>query len=382
LGRHYNTPNCSWQKDFFVALAPLSIGSIRLEKPLALAPMAGVTNLPFRLLVKEQGVGLVCTETLSARGIVQGGERTSKMALGAVEERPLAAQIFGCDPEVLAEAAGILESHGLDIVDLNFGCPVSKFVRSFAGAVLMREPRKIHKILTAVRRRIRIPLTVKMRSGWDAGSINAPEIARISEACGVDAISIHPRTRAQGYTGRADWRVTAEVVQAVRVPVFGNGDVTSPERAKQLIDETGCAGIMIGRAALGNPWIFSQVGAFLETGTPGREEPDPGKRRSMMRRHLSALIRFMGDERRAVRVMRKHLGWYTKGLPGSALFRDAVNRVESRAEIEEAIEGFFERLAAGHARAPAADAAAGRPTGTDRPATAGNERLARSDRAA
>jgi nifR3 family TIM-barrel protein len=365
-----------------VALAPLSIGPIRLEKPLALAPMAGVTNLPFRLLVKEQGVGLVCTETLSARGIVHGGERTSKMALGALEERPLAAQIFGCDPDVLAEAAGILEARGLDIVDLNFGCPVSKFVRSFAGAILMREPRKIRKILTAVRKRIRIPLTVKMRSGWDAGSINAPEIARIAEACGVDAISIHPRTRAQGYTGRADWRVTADVVEAVHVPVFGNGDVTSPERAKQLIDETGCAGIMIGRAALGNPWIFSQVGAFLETGAPGREEPDPGKRRAMMLRHLDALIRFMGDERRAVRIMRKHLAWYTKGLPGSALFRDAVNRLESRADIEEIVEGFFGRLAANHGHAAAAAAAAARTAGRDGLPPAKNERAGRSDRAA
>jgi nifR3 family TIM-barrel protein len=336
--------------------------------------MAGVTNLPFRLLVKEQGVGLVCTETLSARGIVHGGEKTSKMALGAPEERPLAAQIFGCDPEILAEAAGILEARGLDLVDLNFGCPVSKFARSFAGASLMREPEKIRKIVTAVRKRIRIPLTVKMRSGWDARSINAPEIARIAEGCGVDGMSIHPRTRAQGYKGRADWRVTAEVVRAVRVPVFGNGDVTSPERAKQLMDETGCAGIMIGRAALGNPWIFSQVGTFLETGALERGEADPGRRRSLMLRHLDALIRFMGDERRAVHVMRKHFAWYTKGLPGSAVFRDSVNRIESRAEIEKAIAGFFARLGA----------AAGEeaPPGADRPQRTGDDRAGWADRAA
>ena len=335
----------------------LRVGGISLKNRLALAPMAGVTNLPFRLLAKEQGVGLVCTETLSARAIVHGSEKTYKMFTGSREERPLAAQIFGCDPDILAEAAARLESSGVDILDLNFGCPVSKFARSFAGAVLMREPEKVRRILTAVRKRIRIPLTIKMRSGWDAQSVNAPEVARIAEDCGVDAISIHPRTRAQAYTGQADWRVTAEVVKAVRVPVFGNGDVTSPARARRLLDETGCAGVMIGRAALGNPWIFSQVREFLEEGTQTLGGPDPEERRVLMLRHLRALVDFTGDEPGAIRVMRKHLAWYTKGLPGGAHFRDAINRLESRAAVEETIGAFFDRLRTGRgsAFAPSVD---------------------------
>jgi tRNA-dihydrouridine synthase B len=335
-----------------VALKPLHIGNIQLKKPIALAPMAGVTNLPFRLLAKEQGVGLVCTETLSARGIVHGGEKTHKMTTGAHEERPLAAQIFGCEPEILAEAAAILEDQGIDLLDINFGCPVSKFVRSFAGAVLMRDPGRVRRIVTAVRKRIRIPLTVKLRSGWDANSVNAPEIAHIAEDCGVDAISIHPRTRTQGYTGKADWSVTADVVKRVSVPVFGNGDVTSPERARQLLDQTGCAGVMIGRAALGNPWIFSQVQHYLETGVADHREPDPENRRGMMLRHLDTLIAFMESEPAAVRVMRKHFAWYTKGLPGGAQFRDEINRLESRASMGEAIERFFARLRVGNNGSP------------------------------
>ncbi len=330
-------------------LAPLRIGPVTLARPIALAPMAGVTNLPFRLLAKEQGVALVCSETLSARGIVEGGEKTHKMASRTHEEGPMAAQIFGCDPEILAEAAGLLEAKGIDILDINFGCPVSKFVRSFAGAVLMREPDKIRKIVTTVRSRIRIPLTVKMRSGWDATSINAPEIARIAEDCGADAISIHPRTRAQAYTGRADWRVTAEVVKRVRIPVIGNGDVTSPEKALQLMEETGCAGVMIGRGALGNPWIFSQVRDFLEKGSYDPAGPAPEARRALMLRHLDALIDFTGNEVAAVRVMRKHFAWYTKGLPGGALFRDAINQIETRGEVVETIEKFFDRLRVGRA---------------------------------
>ncbi len=317
--------------------------------------MAGVTNLPFRLLAKEQGVGLVCTETLSARAIVHGSEKTYKMLTGSREERPLAAQIFGCDPDVLAEAAGRLEAAGVDILDINFGCPVTKFVRSFAGAVLMREPEKVRRILTAVRKRIRIPLTIKMRSGWDVHSVNAPEVARIAEDCGVDAMSIHPRTRAQAYTGRADWRVTAEVVKAVRIPVIGNGDVNSPERAKQLLEETGCAGVMIGRAALGNPWIFSQVREYLEEGTQTFQGPNAEERRSLMLRHLHALVAFTGDETGSIRIMRKHLAWYTRGLPGGAHFRDAINRLESRAAVEETIEAFFERLRTGRGAAFAPD---------------------------
>jgi nifR3 family TIM-barrel protein len=326
----------------------LQIGEIRLENPLALAPMAGVTNLPFRLLAKEQGVGLVCTETLSARGIVHGGEKTYKMFTGSPEERPLAAQIFGCDPDILAEAAAILEDRGVDLLDINFGCPVAKFARSFAGAVLMREPDRIRRILTAVRKRIRIPLTAKLRSGWDAQHVNAPEVARIAEDCGVDALSIHPRTRAQAYTGTADWKVTAEVVKAVGIPVIGNGDVTTPERARRLLDETGCAGVMIGRAALGNPWIFSQVREYLATGVTTFTGPDPESRRAIMLRHLDALIAFTGDEVAAIRVMRKHLAWYTKGLPGGATFRDAINRLESRAAVVETIEAFFARLRERH----------------------------------
>ncbi len=320
----------------------LQIGNLKLENNLILAPMAGITNLPFRLIVKEEGCGLVFSEMVSAIGLVRNGRKTQELLRSDSFERPLAVQIFGSEPKILAEAARIVEGLGADIIDINMGCPAKKVVSTGAGSLLLKDPLKIKEIIEAVRASVKIPFTVKIRSGWDSKSVNYLEIGRIAEECGVDAITLHSRTTAQGFGGRSDWSHIAEMKKALKIPVIGNGDVKTPEDAGKMLDETGCDGIMIGRGALGNPWIFSRTLGYLNDGTVP-EPPSEKDVLSTIKMHIEGLVDFLG-EREAVREFRKHIGWYTKGLPHSSDFRKTAIHIDNLDDLLDETEAYFETL--------------------------------------
>jgi len=314
----------------------MQIGNLALSGNLFLAPLAGVTTAPFRLLCRELGAAFSYTELISADGLVRGrGEsrlNTFRLLQSLPGERPFAVQIFGADPAILAEAARIVSALDADLVDLNFGCPDRKVVARGAGAALMRDPGKAAEIFRAVREATRLPLTVKMRSGWDQGAINAPEIARAAEAAGLDAVTVHARTGKQGFKGSADWQVIRQVVEAVKIPVIGNGDVASAGDVRQIFQETGCAAVMIGRAVRGNPWIFRIL--------QGGPEPTMAERRDTALRHLQMLEDLSGPDQ-AVREMRLHLAWYSKGLPAAAAIRRRINSIKDIATLRETIaQGF------------------------------------------
>ena len=317
----------------------MRIQDLELPSGLIMAPMAGFTDAPFRRLVKEMGCSLAFTEMISADGLAR--KRESLLQLHE-DEHPVAVQIFGSNPDVMAEAAGIAEGNGADIIDINMGCPAQPVVKVGAGVSLMRFPEKAKSILMKVRKSIKIALTVKIRSGWDKGQINAVDISRLAEDCGVDAITIHPRTKAQGFRGQSDWSIIKEVKRAVSIPVIGNGDVTTPSLAKKMMIETDCDGVMIGRGALGNPWIFNpQWSDFLE-----RTPPDISLLREKKRvidRHFSLLQESDGEER-AVKEIWKHLFWYTRGLPRSASFRSALAGLRERGALFDAVASYFEQL--------------------------------------
>ena len=314
----------------------MQIGNLALSGNLFLAPLAGVTTAPFRLLCRELGAAFSYTELISADGLVRGrGEsrlNTFRLLQSLPGERPFAVQIFGADPAILAEAARIVSALDADLVDLNFGCPDRKVVARGAGAALMRDPGKAAEIFRAVREATRLPLTVKMRSGWDQGAINAPEIARAAEAAGLDAVTVHARTGKQGFKGSADWQVIRRTVEAVKIPVIGNGDVASAGDVRQIFQETGCAAVMIGRAVRGNPWIFRIL--------QGGPEPTMAERRDTALRHLQMLEDLSGPDQ-AVREMRLHLAWYSKGLPAAAAIRRRINSIKDIATLRETIaQGF------------------------------------------
>ncbi len=318
----------------------LRVGPETLERNLVLAPMAGVTNLPFRLIAREAGAGLVFTETVSARGLVQRGPKSWRLVESAPKEQPLAYQVFGSDPEILAEATRMLVERGARFVDLNCGCPVKKFISNGAGSALLRDPTGVGRILAAMRRAL--PggvLSVKLRLGWDAASINAPEVARVAEAEGVDFVSVHGRTRAQQYAGRADRTRIRDVVAAVRVPVFANGDVCEPADALELFAETGAAGVMIGRGALANPWIFGEIEA-LARGVPVAE-PTREQRARLVERHLALMLEYAGDDRSCVHMLKKYLSAWSTGLPGAGDFRDRVNRCHELSRVLADARAFF-----------------------------------------
>lgn len=289
---------------------------------LRLAPMAAVTNAPFRLVARECGAGLLTSEEIDARGLVEGTGRTAELARYLPEEHPIAMQLLGADPDVLAEAARRLEAEGADAVDLNMGCPVAKIVAKGQGAALMRDPLAAALVLRAMRKAIDVPLTVKIRGGWDDRTLNAVEIARIAEGEGVSAITVHPRTRSQQFAGLAPRAIIAAVVDAVRIPVTGNGDVRSLADARALVAATGCAAVMIGRGALGAPWIFRG------------EELDRDEKARIIHRHCD-LIETHLLPRTALVQVKKHLAWYGHGLPGAALMREALFRARSAAEARE-----------------------------------------------
>jgi len=319
----------------------MQIGSLTLKNNTILAPLAGITNLPFRLLAKEAGCALVCSEMISSHGLVYKSEKTAKMLDSAPEEKPLSVQLFGARPDIMAEAAAIVESSGAEIVDINFGCSVRKILKTGSGAALMRTPDLAQDLLKAVRRAIRVPLTIKIRSGWDASGEQAVHISRIAENCGVDAVAVHPRTAGQLFGGRADWSIIAAVKATVSIPVIGNGDIKSAGDAVRMLDETGCDGVMIGRKAISDPVIFSRVVARIN----GEEEVDEGlgRRFDLMVRYLRASVKYIGEEH-ACRLMRSRLGWFTKGMHKSSQFRETIKHLSSEKEGIDLINAYRDEL--------------------------------------
>jgi nifR3 family TIM-barrel protein len=311
----------------------MKIGNITLQNKTILAPMAGVTDLPFRLLCKEQNVGLTCTEMVSAKAISFHNRNTSALMETSPKERPVSLQLFGSDPDIISEMAAQIEELPFDILDLNMGCPVPKVAGNGEGSALMRQPKLVGEIVRKTVRATKKPVTIKIRKGFTEQEVNAVEIARIAEDAGAAAIAVHGRTREQYYSGTADWEIIRQVKEAVSIPVIGNGDVTSAKRAKALLDETGCDGVMVGRAARGNPWIFREISTYLETGMLP-ERPTMEEVREMMLRHARMQIEYKGDYV-GIREMRKHISWYTAGYPGSAKLRGAINQVETYEELEQ-----------------------------------------------
>jgi tRNA-dihydrouridine synthase B len=319
--------------------AVMDIRSVLSGNPLVLAPMAGITDLPFRIICREMGAGIVYSEMVSAEALVRNQPRTTGMLVTDRRERPVAFQIFGCRPASMAGAAKLLSSREIDIIDINMGCPVPKVLRSGAGSALLRDLGLAREIMTAVAGASSKPVTVKIRTGWDAKSIIAVELAGAAEAAGIAAITVHARTRTMGFSGKADWGMIRTVKGSVGIPVIGNGDVRSAQDAKRMLEETGCDGVMIGRAIQGNPWIFREAKGYLETGVVP-PPPSPGEREAVMQRHLTDVVDMLG-ERVGVREMRKHLCWYTRGLPGGAEFRERVNHLEGVDGVKGEIRSYF-----------------------------------------
>lgn len=317
-------------------LQPLTVGSVTLCNNIILAPMAGVTDLPFRLLCSKQGAGLTCMEMVSAKAIWYGNKNTESLLEIHPEEGPTSLQLFGSDPEIVSEMAKRIAERPFSILDINMGCPVPKVVNNGEGSALMQRPKLAGEIIAATVKAIDKPVTVKIRKGFDEAHVNAVEIARIAEDAGAAAVAVHGRTREQYYAGEADWEIIQRVKEAVSIPVIGNGDVTNGADARRMMEATGCDGVMIGRAARGNPWLFRQVTAYLQDGTV-LPEADRQERKAMILRHARLQLATKG-EYTGVREMRKHMSWYTAGMPGSAKLRQSINLAESFEEIEKLVE--------------------------------------------
>lgn len=323
-------------------LPPLRIGSCVVDPPVIMAPMAAVSESPYRIIALELGAGLTPTELVSAKGLILGNARTETyLTHDPDRERLLTVQLYGGDPGAMAEAAAVAVARGAVMVDVNMGCPVKKVTKNQAGSALMLQPERAERVVRRMVDAVTVPVTAKMRSGWDDRSINAPELGRRLVGAGASALALHARTRAQGYAGHADWSVIARLKAAVgSVPVIANGDLDGPDAADRVVRQTGCDAVMVGRAALGNPWVFRALAA-RRAGVKA-EPPSPTERVGVVLRHLAGCIAHHGDENRAIKRFRQHLSWYARGLRGAARFRETVMRLDSRAEVEQTLRAFFE----------------------------------------
>lgn len=320
----------------------MNIGKVKIENNVFLAPMAGVTDMVFRLICKSFGCGLLYTEMVSAKGLYYKSENTKSLMEIDPRERPVAIQIFGSEPEIMAYAAARAEENGADIIDINMGCPTPKIVNNGDGSALMKNPKLAGEIIGAVVKQVNTPVTVKIRKGWDENSINAVELGLIAEEEGAAAIAVHGRTREQFYSGKADWNIIKKVKQALSIPVIGNGDVYSPEDAKRMVEETGCDAVLIGRGAQGNPWIFKRTVEYLKNGFI-TEEPTPREKIEMLIFHLNMQIQHKGEQV-GIREMRKHASWYLKGLPGSCDIKNKIFTMTEKHEIENLLNSYLATL--------------------------------------
>lgn len=320
----------------------MRIRNIVLKNNLILAPIAGVTGLPFRILARREGCGLAFTEMVSAKGLYYNDEKTKKLLDTCAEDRPLGVQIFGSEPEIMAYAARELSVREFDIIDINLGCPTPKIVKNGDGAALLLNPDLAAKVISSVVEASRVPVTIKMRIGWDKNNINGIEIARIAQKAGVSAVTVHARTRCQFYRGKADWKYIKEIKRELDIPVIGNGDIFSPEDAKRMIEETGCDGIMIARGALGNPRIFNEIESYFKNGNLLASLSPKEKLKSAVK-HFHMEVEYRG-EHIGIREMRKHFAWYLKGMRNANMIKEALYRADSVAEVLSIIKGFADLL--------------------------------------
>ena len=318
----------------------MKIGNLQLDNEVFLSPMAGVTDLPFRTICKEKGCGMLYTEMINAKALCYDDENTKKMLRMEKDEHPVAVQIFGSDPEFMGKAASIMNQYPNEILDINMGCPAPKVVKNGDGSALMRNPKLAAEVLSAVVKNSEKPVTLKIRKGWDDDCINAVEIAKIAQECGISALAIHGRTREQFYSRKADWDIIAEIKQAIEIPVIGNGDVFEVQDAVNMLEKTKCDAIMIGRGAQGNPWIFNRINHYMKTGEI-LPEPTLEEKITTAIKHMNLAVAEHGDYV-AVREMRKHIGWYLKGLKNSAKYRDQINKITDYKEVIAMLEEYMQ----------------------------------------
>jgi len=328
------------KKGQMMYLKELKIGNVTLKNNLILAPMAGVTNLPFRIICEKFEPGMVCTEMASSKAMFHNDQKTKRLLNTEGEKRPISFQIFGSDEETMGYSAKVL-SKSADIIDINMGCPAPKVVKNGDGSKLLLDLEQAKKVMEAVVRNSEVPVTVKIRKGWDKEHVVAKEVAKIAEEVGISAITIHGRTRSEFYSGKADWEIIKEIKQSVNIPVIGNGDVVDEETAYQMFEQTGVDGIMIGRGAFGNPWIFRNIKHFLETGEK-LPQPTNEEKLEIMKQHIELAVQEKGDI--AVKELRKHIAWYTKNLKNSSEFRNSINVIEDKQELINRLEEYFKTL--------------------------------------
>lgn len=320
-----------------------TIGHIPVPDPVFLAPMSGVTDLPFRRMVKSFGAGMVFSEMIASRAVIEDWKSNVKVAVDYAEEFPMAVQIAGCEPEIMAEAAKINVGRGAAIIDINFGCPVKKIVTSYAGSALMRDEDLATRIMAAVVDAVEVPVTVKMRLGWDEHALNAPSLARAAQNVGIQMVTVHGRTRNQLYNGTADWQAVRKVREAIDLPLVVNGDILSPAHAKAAMDMSGAQGVMIGRGCYGRPWLLRETAAYLTGAAPAPPPPTPAEMLNVIEKHYEDMLVYYGTKQ-GVQIARKHLGWYLQDLPGGPALRPEINRLDAPEKVLEKLRRFFATL--------------------------------------